>query len=137
LLTKIIAAIGLAIRSCDALSVFAYSSTEISAKQAGEEIQRRDEVKKMKKIVPLEPPNAAADDKGDVVLLPRAVADEMFACAREAVINIRRSRELRTQFEKHGYTLSGVEENYHCEVCRDKAFLKLAQLVIDFLWATK
>lgn len=89
----------------------------------------------MKKIVPLGTTNAADDDKGDVVL-PRAVVDEMVDCAREAVINIRRSRELRTQFEKHGYTLSGVEENYCCEIDRDKAFLRLTQLVIDFLWAT-
>lgn len=90
----------------------------------------------MKKIVPLGTTNAADDDKGDVVL-PRAVVDEMVDCAREAVINIRRSRELRTQCEKHGYTLSGVEENYQCELAASTSMLRLSQLVIDFLWATR
>lgn len=89
----------------------------------------------MKKIVPLGTTNDADDDKG--VRLPRAVVDEMIDCAREAVINIRRSRELRTQFEKHGYNLQLVEENYHCELAASMSMLRLTQLVIDFLWATK
>lgn len=90
----------------------------------------------MKKIVPLGTTNDADDDKGNVVI-PRAVVNEMVACARQAAINIRRSRELRTHFEKHGYNLQLVEENYHCELAANMAMLRLTELVIDFLWATK
>ena len=86
----------------------------------------------MKKIVPLDVTNDAGN-VGDVTI-PRVVVEEMISASREAVRNIARSRQLRTQLEQHGYNLSFVEENYDCELKANMAMLRLTELVINHLW---
>lgn len=90
----------------------------------------------MKKIVSLNTTgnNDAGNAVGDVVI-PRVVVEEMISASREAVKNIARSRQLRTQLERHGYCLQFVEENYDCELKANMAMLRLTELVINHLWA--